>query len=148
MAYFLFAKAILEGKPIKVFNHGQMKRDFTYIDDIVEGLLRLLDKTAAASPPGGAPYRVFNIGNENPVPLLEFIQIIERQLGREAEKVWLPMQDGDVPATYESTGQLQCWIKYRPDTALDVGIKRFADWYNNEMMAFGPEAAECERRAV
>lgn len=130
MAYFLFTKAILEGAPIKVFNHGQMKRDFTYIDDIVEGVVRVLDKTATPAEKGQPPYRVFNIGNENPVPLLEFIETIERLLGTEAKKEWLPMQDGDVEATYASTAALREWVNFKPMTPLKEGLSRFTEWIN------------------
>lgn len=129
MAYFLFTKAILAGKSIPVFNHGRMQRDFTYIDDIVEGVLRVLDKPATPESEGGAPYRVFNIGNHQPVPLLDFIGCIEQALGQSAEKEWLPMQDGDVPATYASTDALRDWVGFAPSTPLADGIARFVAWY-------------------
>ncbi|GMV46055.1 MAG: NAD-dependent epimerase [Pseudomonadota bacterium] len=139
MALFLFTKAILEGRPIDVFNHGRMQRDFTYVDDIVEGVVRVLDKPAApdvayrAEAPDPAtsnvPYRIFNIGNHNPVPLMEFIACIERALGRQAEKRLLPLQDGDVPATYADVDALQQWVGFVPATELAVGIARFVDWY-------------------
>lgn len=129
MAYFLFTQAILEGRPVQVFNHGHMQRDFTYIDDIVEGVLRVLDKPARPQNPGDAPYRVFNIGNHQPVELLEFIGCIEQALGQRAEKQYLPMQDGDVPATYASTEALNAWVGFAPSTALSTGIGRFIDWY-------------------
>ncbi len=141
MALFLFTKAILEGRPIDVFNHGKMHRDFTYIDDIVEGVIRTLDRPASASSSydagrpdpatSNAPYRVFNIGNHQPVPLLDFIRCIESALGREAEKRLLPMQDGDVAATYAETGELHEWVDYAPSTPIAVGIERFVAWYRS-----------------
>jgi UDP-glucuronate 4-epimerase len=129
MAYFSFTKAVLEGRPIQVFNHGQMKRDFTYIDDIVEGVLRVLDKPATPEQAGGPPYRIFNIGNHDPVPLMDFIGCIEHALGSEAVKEFLPMQDGDVPATYASTEALHRWVGFAPSTPLKDGIDRFVRWY-------------------
>jgi UDP-glucuronate 4-epimerase len=129
MAYFSFTRAVLEGRPIQVFNHGKMKRDFTYIDDIVEGVLRVLDKPAAPETAGGPPYRIFNIGNHDPVPLMDFIGCIEQALGREAVKEFLPMQDGDVPATYASTEALHRWVGFAPSTPLKEGIARFVRWY-------------------
>jgi UDP-glucuronate 4-epimerase len=128
MAYFSFTRAVLEGRPIQVFNHGQMKRDFTYIDDIVEGVLRVLDKPATPENAGGAPYRIFNIGNHDPVPLMDFIGCIEQALGREAIKEFLPMQDGDVPATYASTEALHRWVGFAPSPLKD-GMARFVRWY-------------------
>jgi UDP-glucuronate 4-epimerase len=129
MAYFSFTKAVLEGRAIDVFNHGDMKRDFTYIDDIVEGVLRVLDKPATPEAAGAAPYRVFNIGNHNPVPLLDFIACIEQATGRTATKNLLPMQPGDVPATYASTEALRDWVGFAPSTPLAEGIGRFVRWY-------------------
>jgi UDP-glucuronate 4-epimerase len=139
MALFLFTKAILEGKPIDVFNHGNMMRDFTYIDDIVEGVIRVLDKPAAANPdfnadlpdPGtsNAPYRVFNIGNNQPVKLMEYIEALESALGVVAEKNFLPMQLGDVPATYADTSELDAWVGFKPDTQVKDGVSRFVEWY-------------------
>lgn len=129
MAYFSFTRAVLEGRPIQVFNHGKMKRDFTYIDDIVEGVLRVLDKPATPENVGGPPYRIFNIGNHDPVPLMDFIGCIEQALGREATKEFLPMQDGDVPATYASTEALHRWVGFAPSTPLKDGIERFVRWY-------------------
>jgi UDP-glucuronate 4-epimerase len=141
MALFLFTKAILEGRPIDVFNHGQMQRDFTYVDDIVEGVVRVTDKVAtpaagydALAPDpatSSAPYRVFNIGNHQPVPLLEFIGCIERALGQVAEKNLLPMQDGDVPATYADVDALRDWVGFSPTIPVDVGVRRFVDWYRD-----------------
>ncbi|NML17781.1 NAD-dependent epimerase [Azohydromonas caseinilytica] len=139
MAMFLFTKAILENRPIDVFNHGQMRRDFTYVDDIVEGVIRVLDRVATpdeafdpAQPHPGrshAPYRVFNIGNHEPVPLLEFIGCIEEALGRQAEKRLLPMQDGDVPATYADADALREWVGFAPRTSIREGVGRFVAWY-------------------
>jgi UDP-glucuronate 4-epimerase len=141
MAYFSFTKAILEGRPIEVFNHGKMQRDFTYIDDIVEGVVRVLDRTATADPDhdalgtdpasSSAPYRVFNIGNHQPVPLLDFIGTIESALGMTAEKRLLPMQDGDVPATYADTALLREWVGFAPATPIQDGIARFVTWYRD-----------------
>ncbi|HJW23596.1 MAG TPA: NAD-dependent epimerase [Rhodocyclaceae bacterium] len=139
MALFLFTKAILEGRPIDVFNHGNMQRDFTYIDDIAEGVVRTLDRTAEANPDyrseeadpatSNVPYRVFNIGNHNPVPLLDFIGAIESALGKKAEKRLLPMQDGDVPATYADTSALAEWVGFSPATSVEEGVGRFIAWY-------------------
>jgi UDP-glucuronate 4-epimerase len=139
MAYFSFAKAILEGRPIDVFNHGDMARDFTYVDDIVEGLVRVLDRPPEASSttaalPGasmdhGAPARVFNIGSSSPVPLLEFIAVLEDCLGRKAELRFLPMQDGDVPATYADVTALERWVQFRPTTSVRSGLEQFVAWY-------------------
>ncbi len=141
MALFLFTKAILEGRPIDVFNHGNMKRDFTYIDDIVEGVIRVMDRTAAANPEydpiaadpatSNVPYRVFNIGNNNPVQLLDFIGAIENALGMKAEKRLLPLQDGDVPATYANTDLLNDWVGFVPGTSVEDGVGRFVSWYRD-----------------
>ena len=129
MAYNLFTRAILDGETIPVFNHGDMKRDFTYIDDVVEGVLRVMDRPAVAPVAGSAPYRVFNIGNSKPVQLLDFIGCIERALGRTAAKRLLPMQPGDVPATYACTQALQDWVNFAPSTPLEVGVRNFVNWY-------------------
>ena len=141
MALFLFTKAILEGRPIDVFNYGNMQRDFTYVDDIVEGVIRVLDKNAAvnaeydailADPAtSNAPYRVFNIGNNNPVQLLDFIGAIEDSLGQKAEKRLLPLQDGDVPATYANTDLLNDWVGFVPGTPVQEGVGRFIAWYRD-----------------
>ena len=143
MALFLFTKAILAGEPIKVFNNGQMQRDFTYIDDIVEGVVRVTDKTATPNPdwsgatpdPGtsSAPYRLFNIGNNNPVMLTEFIAAIEKALGKTAERELLPMQPGDVAATYANIEDLIEAVDYRPQTPIQVGIDNFIAWYLEHM---------------
>ncbi|NTV68875.1 MAG: NAD-dependent epimerase [Azonexaceae bacterium] len=141
MALFLFTKAILEGRPIDVFNYGNMQRDFTYVDDIVEGVIRVLDKNAAvnaeydaiAADPAtsNAPYRVFNIGNNNPVQLLDFIGAIEIALGQKAEKRLLPLQDGDVPATYANTDLLNDWVGFVPGTPVQEGVNQFIAWYRD-----------------
>jgi UDP-glucuronate 4-epimerase len=141
MAPILFTKAILEGRAIDVFNHGNMMRDFTYIDDIVEGVIRVLDKPATADAafdanqpdPGtsNAPYRVFNIGNNQPVKLMDYIQALENALGKTAIKNFLPMQPGDVPVTYADTSELDAWVGFKPDTSVDEGVARFAAWYRN-----------------
>ncbi len=141
MALFLFTKAILEGRPIDVFNHGNMLRDFTYVDDIVEGVIRLLDRTATANPDyvaeeadpatSNVPYRVFNIGNNDPVPLLDFIGAIENALGMKAERRLLPLQDGDVPATFADTALLDDWVGFAPATPIQEGVSRFIAWYRD-----------------
>ena len=139
MALFLFTRAILAGEPIDVFNHGKMQRDFTYIDDIVEGVVRVLDIVPQPNPDwsgvtpdpgtGKAPYRVYNIGNHSPVELLHFIEVLEKTLGRTAEKRLLPMQPGDVPATCADVADLMQDVGFRPETAIEEGIPRFVEWY-------------------
>ena len=139
MAYFSFTKAILEGRSIDIFNHGKMMRDFTYIDDIVEGVLRVLDRPPVADPgfdkdapdPGTswAPWRVANIGNHQPVELMSYIETLEKCLGKVAPKNFLPMQDGDVAATYANTDALQALTGFVPTTTVADGIGRFVDWY-------------------
>ena len=141
MALFLFTKAILEGRPIDVFNHGRMQRDFTFVDDIVEGVIRVLDKPAAPNPsyrseqpdPGtsNAPFRVFNIGNHDPVQLLDYIGCIEDALGRKAQKNLLPLQDGDVPATHADVDALRDWVGFAPATDVRTGVQRFVAWYRD-----------------
>ena len=139
MALFLFTKAILEGRPIDVFNHGQMLRDFTYIDDIVEGVVRASDR---AAPPNSswsgdepdpasslAPYRLYNIGNHTPVPLMRLISVLEEKLGRTAEKNMLPMQPGDVPATCADVEDLMRDVGFTPSTPIEEGVGRFVEWY-------------------
>ena len=128
MALFLFTQAILKGEPIKVFNHGDMRRDFTYIDDIVEGVIRVLDQTATPAE-SLAPYRIFNIGNNQPVQLLDFIGCLESALGLKAQKELLPMQDGDVPATFADTQALNEWVGFAPATPIEHGVRQFVDWY-------------------
>jgi UDP-glucuronate 4-epimerase len=139
MALFLFTKAMLEGKPIDVFNHGRMQRDFTYIDDVVEAVVRILDKPATPRPgydaqrptpeASDAPFRILNIGNHNPVNLLAYIEALEKALGIKAQKNLLPMQSGDVPASCADVAALQAEFGWRPATPVDVGIRRFVDWY-------------------
>jgi UDP-glucuronate 4-epimerase len=141
MAPMLFARAILAGEPIQVFNHGRMERDFTYIDDIVEGVIRCLDKPA--TPDSGfdplkpnpataaAPHRIFNIGNSRPTPLLRFIEVLEQALGRKAIRELLPMQPGDVPATAADTSALEAWVGFAPSTPIEVGVELFARWYRD-----------------
>ena len=141
MAPMLFAKAILAGEPIKVFNHGKMQRDFTYIDDIVEGVLRCCDKPATSNDQfdplnpdpstAAAPHRVFNIGNSQPTELLRFIEVMEEALGREAIKDFQPMQPGDVVATAADTSSLENWVGFRPATTIEFGVEAFAKWYCN-----------------
>jgi len=141
MALFLFTRAILEGRPIDVFNHGKMRRDFTYIDDIVEGIVRVLDRTPAPNPdwsgdapdPGTsrAPWRVYNIGNHSPVELMRFIEAIEVALGRKAKKNMLPMQSGDVPATCADVDDLMRDVGFCPATPIEDGVQRFIDWYRS-----------------
>ncbi len=139
MALFMFTKNILAGKPIDVFNYGDHKRDFTYIDDIVEGVIRTLDKVATPNPawtgnepdPGTSkgPWRVYNIGNNNPCTLMRYIEVLENCLGKKAEKNMLPLQPGDVPYTYADTSDLMNDVGYKPDTSVESGIQRFVDWY-------------------
>src|SRR5215813_309954 len=139
MALFLFTKAILEGKPIEVFNHGRMQRDFTYIDDVVEGVVRTLDHPATPNPiwsgdrpdPGtsSAPARIYNIGNHEPVELLHFIEVLENALGKKAEKKLMPLQPGDVPATYANVDDLIQEVGFAPATPIEEGIARFVKWY-------------------
>ena len=139
MALFLFTKAMMEGRKIDVFNNGEMVRDFTYIDDIVEGVIRVLDKTATANPDydasipdpatAAAPYRVFNIGNGNPTPLMDYIGALESALGIESKKNFMPMQPGDVPATSANTTELGKWVGFQPDTKVREGVQHFIDWY-------------------
>ena len=141
MALFLFTKAILAGKPIEVFNHGKMQRDFTYIDDIVEGVVRVLDRPAMPDPTwsGGqpnaatsaAPWRLYNIGNHQPVELLRMIEVLGRALGKIAKQRFLPIQPGDVPATYADVQDLINDVGFKPATPLEVGIKRFVEWYRS-----------------
>lgn len=141
MALFLFTRAILAGEPIKVFNQGKMQRDFTYIDDIVEGIIRLIPNLPAsnrdwdgASPDPGsspAPYRLYNIGNHSPVQLLDFIAILENKLAKKAKKELLPMQPGDVPATYADVADLQSAVGFSPATPLAQGVGEFVKWYRD-----------------
>ena len=148
MALFLFTKAILEGKPVNVFNHGKMQRDFTHIDDIVEGVVRTLDRAPQADPSfntdtpdpahSWAPYQVLNIGNHGPAGLLEYLDALEEALGRKADRNYLPMQPGDVPATFADTALLTEWTRHKPGTPIREGIKTFVDWYLNFYGVRGP----------
>lgn len=141
MALFLFTKAILEGQPIDVFNYGKMQRDFTYIDDIVEGVVRVLDKIpepnslgSGSSPephPSKAPYKIYNIGNNQPVELINFIEVLENCLGIKAKKNMLPLQPGDLPITYADVDDLVRDVGFRPNTPIEVGIKNFVSWYKD-----------------
>jgi UDP-glucuronate 4-epimerase len=139
MALFIFTKAILEGKPIEVYNHGNMKRDFTYVDDIIESIVRLIPKPSKPNAEWNglnpdpatsfAPYRVFNIGNNKPVDLMKFIDIIEEKLGKKAIRTLLPLQDGDVPETYADVDDLIRETGFKPSTPIEVGVGNFVDWY-------------------
>ncbi|MFH0725211.1 MAG: NAD-dependent epimerase [Pseudomonadota bacterium] len=139
MALFLFTKAILEGKPIKVFNRGQMRRDFTYIDDIVEGVVRVMGRLPEPNPtwsgdhpdPGTsyAPYKIYNIGNNQPVELTRFIETIENVIGKKAEKELMDLQPGDVPATYANVDDLMTDVGFKPATSIETGIEKFVEWY-------------------
>ncbi|OGB28544.1 MAG: protein CapI [Burkholderiales bacterium RIFCSPLOWO2_12_FULL_61_40] len=139
MAPFLFAKAITEGKSIDVFNYGNMARDFTFVNDIVEGLVRVVDKLAApdlmfntANPDpstSNVPYRIFNIGNNQPTPLMEYIEAMELALGKKAVKNYLPLQPGDVPATAANTDELSAWVGFKPNTPIKDGVAKFVEWY-------------------
>jgi UDP-glucuronate 4-epimerase len=139
MALFLFTRAILAGKPIDVFNYGRMERDFTYIDDIVEGVVRILDRLPEPDPGWSgdqpdsatsyAPYRIYNIGNNQPVALATFIEVLEACLGKKAEKNFMPIQPGDVPATYANVDDLMQAVGFKPATSLKEGIQAFVDWY-------------------
>jgi len=141
MAMWLFAEAILAGKPIKLFNNGDMRRDFTYVDDIVESIVRLVDRAPAPDPnfsgdapdPGtsSAPWRVYNIGNNNPVELLEVVRLLEEALGVKAKRELLPMQPGDVPATYADVDDLMREVDFKPSTPIGEGIKRFVAWFRD-----------------
>ena len=141
MALFLFTKAIIEDNPIEVFNQGNMIRDFTYIDDIIESVFRVINKPPKSDPSfnkanpnpsiSWAPHRVFNIGNSEPTPLMEFIEAIESSLGKKAKKIFLPMQPGDVKATSADTKLLEQLIDFKPNTTVEVGIKNFVDWYRD-----------------
>ena len=141
MALFLFTKAILKDQPIDIFNHGKMIRDFTYVDDIVESLVRIIDKVAtpntsfdAKNPDPAtshAPYRIFNIGNSQPTPLMDYIEAIESALDKKAIKNLIDMQPGDVPLTSADTSELGQWVNFKPNTSIKEGVKRFVDWYKN-----------------
>ena len=139
MALFLFTKNIINNQPIKIFNNGQMIRDFTYIDDIVESIIRLIQKPpkkdnsfdykSLLPNKSWAPYQIFNIGNSNPTPLMDFISCLEKKLGKKAIKQYLPIQPGDVPSTESDTKSLEKWIDFKPCTSVEIGISEFVDWY-------------------
>ncbi|NLG88699.1 MAG: NAD-dependent epimerase [Clostridiaceae bacterium] len=141
MAYFSFTRDITAGKPIKVFNHGKMERDFTYIDDIIEGIVRLMDRIPAANrdwdetkddiSTSFAPYKIYNIGNNEPVSLLRFIEILEEKIGKKAEKIYMDMQPGDVLRTYADVSDLERDIGFRPSTSLEQGLGEFVKWYKD-----------------
>lgn len=141
MALFLFTKAILAGKPIDVFNYGHHRRDFTYVDDIVEGIVRTLDKPATPNPQwsgddpdpatSNAPYRLYNIGSNSPIELMRYIEVLEECLGKKADKNLLPLQPGDVPDTYADVEALISDVGYKPSTPIEVGVRRFVDWYRD-----------------
>lgn len=141
MALFLFTRAILEDKPIKVFNHGKMQRDFTYIDDIIEGVVRVMGRLPEANPkwsgdipdPGtsSAPYKIYNIGNNHPVELIQFIEVVETALGKRAKKEFVDLQPGDVVATYANVDDLMADVGFKPATPIEVGVKRFVEWFKD-----------------
>ena len=138
---FVFAKAILGGQPIKLFNHGNMRRDFTYVDDVSQAVVRLVDRPPPGNPDwngdkpdpatSAAPWKIYNIGNNNPEELLHVVSLLEQEFGRTATKEMLPMQPGDVPATYADIEDLARDIGFRPSTTIEDGIKRFAKWYRD-----------------
>jgi UDP-glucuronate 4-epimerase len=141
MALFLFTKAILKDEPINVFNHGQMRRDFTYIDDVVEGVVRILGRIPQPNPAwsgerpdcstSSAPYRIYNIGNNNPVELMALIGVLEAKLGKKAKMNLLPLQPGDVPATYADIDNLAHDVGFKPRTPIEEGVERFVEWYRD-----------------
>jgi UDP-glucuronate 4-epimerase len=151
MAPFLFTKAILAGEPVNVFNHGKMQRDLTYIDDIVEGVVRVLDRapqpdsafnTTTPDPAHSlAPYQVLNIGNHGPAGLLEYLDALEESLGRRADRNHLPMQLGDAPATFADTTLLTDWTEHKPGTPIREGVRRLVDWYACEFIEAAGTAA-------
>jgi UDP-glucuronate 4-epimerase len=150
MAMWIFASAIAEGRPIKLFNYGNMRRDFTYIDDVVESVVRLIDLVPAANPEGigeksnpgssHAPWRVYNIGNNSPVEVQKVVAILEQEFGCVAKKELLPMQPGDVPATYADVDDLMRDVGFRPSTPIEEGIHRFVDWYRAYTASIPPAA--------
>jgi UDP-glucuronate 4-epimerase len=131
MALFLFTKAILEGKPIRLFNHGNMRRDFTYIDDVTRVISRLIDHIPAAGGAAGPPAQIYNVGNNHPEELNHVVALLEQALGHKAVKEMLPMQPGDVPATFADVGNLMRDIGFRPETRIEDGIRNFVAWYRD-----------------
>jgi UDP-glucuronate 4-epimerase len=141
MALFRFARAIVDGKPIEIYNQGHHQRDFTYVDDIVEGVVRIVDRVAAADeqwnsltpdPAGSfAPYRLYNIGSHQPIELLRYIELLEASLGRKAERILKPLQPGDVTDTFADISELTAAIGFRPETPIEVGVRRFVDWFRD-----------------
>jgi UDP-glucuronate 4-epimerase len=141
MAMWLFAEAITDGRPIRLFNHGRMRRDFTYIDDVTESVVRLVSRPATANPQWSgdapdpatsrAPWRVYNIGNSQPVEVTEVVGLLERELGKSAIRELVPMQPGDVPATYADVSDLEREVGFRPKTPIEVGIHRFVGWFRS-----------------
>jgi UDP-glucuronate 4-epimerase len=139
MAMWIFTQSILAGQPIKLFNHGNMRRDFTYVDDVVEAVVRLIPRLAAPDPgwsgndpnpaTSSAPYRIYNIGNNQPVELLQVVSELEKCLGKQAKRELMPMQPGDVPATYADVDDLMRDVGFRPSTTVETGIRNFVDWY-------------------
>jgi UDP-glucuronate 4-epimerase len=132
MAYYSFTKSILAGESINVFNHGKMQRDFTYIEDIIEGVVRVIDKIPTQNLDGSIPpYKIYNIGNNQPVELLHFIEVLESHLGKKAQKNFLPMQPGDVPITYADVDDLVRDVGFRPSTPIEVGLDKFTSWFKS-----------------
>jgi UDP-glucuronate 4-epimerase len=141
MALFLFARAILDGRPIELFNHGHHTRDFTYVEDIAEGILRTLDRVPTSDPAwdsanpdpasSSAPYRLYNIGSNRPIQLLRYVEVLEECLGRKAERVMKPLQPGDVPDTFADVSELIADVGYKPDTPVEVGVRHFVDWFKS-----------------
>ena len=141
MALFLFTRAILAGTPIEVYNNGHHQRDFTYVDDIVEGVVRACDKVATANPDWNgdepdpatsrAPFRIYNIGSDRPIELLRYIEVLEQWLGRKSERVMLPLQPGDVPGTHADVSALRAAVGYQPQTTIEVGVRKFVEWYRS-----------------
>jgi UDP-glucuronate 4-epimerase len=141
MALFLFARAILEGRPIELFNHGHHTRDFTYVEDIAEGILRTLDRVPTSDPgwnsaepdpaSSSAPYRLYNIGSNRPIQLLRYVEVLEECLGRKAQRIMKPMQPGDVPDTFADVSELIADVGYKPDTPVEVGVRNFVEWFKS-----------------
>ena len=140
MALFLFVKAAIENGTIDVFNHGKMVRDFTYVDDIVKGIISVIDNPAESSPNfvtnplpnySSAPYKIYNIGNNSPIKLMDFIVAIEKKIGKKVKKNFMEIQPGDVPETYADVRDLENDFNYKPNTSIDFGISKFIDWYKN-----------------